>query len=121
MVTSKTIYTFKLSREQGHVLLTAQEYPWSVLQVVQTTPETFDKDLTKCKKEWGGTIAIHDTDRTFFVIHLCSGDQGGKYPERHIVSDSMETIRLYLDSLRDAMAQAAVWYYTNVIMRARNL
>ena len=42
MITSKTIHSFKLSVQEGHTVLATQEYPWSVLQVVPTTPEEFD-------------------------------------------------------------------------------
>ena len=116
MHTSGKIYSFVLSHESGHIALTAQEYPWSVLQVVPATPETFDAVYAKCKAR-GGYVAIHDTDRTFCIIHLCSGDQDGKYPDRHITVDGQDTARKYLDALKDCMAQAAVWYYTNVVRR----
>ena len=45
MITSKTIYSFLLSEQEGQILLTAQEYPWSVLQVVPTTPADFERTL----------------------------------------------------------------------------
>lgn len=47
------------------VLLTAKEWPYSVLQVVPATPETFDEVVEKCKKR--GMTAKHDTDR--FSLH----------------------------------------------------
>ena len=34
MKTSRTIHSFLLSQQKGQTLLTAQEYPWSVLQVI---------------------------------------------------------------------------------------
>lgn len=120
MYTSKNVYSFELSREQGHTVLTAREYPWSVLQVVPATPDTFDEVLAKCQAR-GGNVAVHDTDRTFCVIHLCSGDQDGKYPDRHIEIDGRTSARRYLDALKDCMAQAAVWYHTNVAMAHRGL
>lgn len=116
MHTSKTIYTFDLHRHKpGQITLTAREYPWSVLQVVTCTPATFAAVFAKCEAR-GGYIATHDRDRSFCIIHLCSGDQDGKYPARHIEVDGHTTARRYLDALKDCMAQAAVWYYTNIII-----
>lgn len=43
MKKSKVIYNFTISQQQGKILLTAQEYPWSVLQVITFEPEYFDK------------------------------------------------------------------------------
>ena len=34
-------HTFTMTKEDGHTLLTSQEYPWCVLQVVPTTPDTY--------------------------------------------------------------------------------
>ena len=82
MITSKTVHSFKLSQQQGHTLLTAQEYPWSVLQVVPTTPAEFESTMAILKER--GMVAHHDTDRTFFIIHLTSGDHDGQHPERYI-------------------------------------
>lgn len=114
MITSKNIYTFELSTVEGNILLTTQEYPWSVLQVIPTTAEEFDTTMKKLKTR--GFVAVHDTDRTFCIIHLCSGSQGGKYPEREvpITAQNYEEV---LQDIREAMAQAAVWYYTNVVKR----
>lgn len=50
METSRTIHSFKVSVQNGQTLLTAQEYPWSVLQVVPTTAEDFDKTVEKLKE-----------------------------------------------------------------------
>lgn len=110
---SKNVYSFTLSIEQGYTILTAGEYPWTVLQVVPATPDTFDDVVEKCETQ--GFVAIHNTDRTFCIIQLSSGDQGGKYPERHIEICGQESARRYLDGVKDSMAQAAVWYYTNVV------
>lgn len=115
MITSEHIFSFKMSECEGQILLTAQEWPWSVLQVVPATPENFDNVVAACEKR--GFVAQHDTDRTFCIIHLCSGDQNGKYPERHISINSQTLAQKYIAALKDAMAQAAVWYYTNVIAK----
>lgn len=112
MHTSKNVYSFELSHKEGHIIITAQQWPWSVLQVVPATPDTFDAVVAKCGE--CGFVAKHDTDRTFCIIHLCSGDQGGLYPEKHIEVYSQEDARKYLDSLKDCMAQAAVWYHANI-------
>ena len=80
MITSKTVYSFQLSQQEGHTLLTAH----------------------------------HDTDRTFCIIHLSSGDHDGQHPEQHITI-TQDNYMQFINDLKDTMAQAAVWYKTNVI------
>ena len=82
--------------------------------MIPTTPADFERTVAALKQR--GMVAHHDTDRSFCIIHLCSGDQDGKYPVRHIEVDGHTTARRYLDALKDCMAQAAVWYYTNIII-----
>ncbi len=115
MITSKEIHTFKLSVMEGHTVIMLQKSPWSVLQVVPATPETFDEVVAKCKKH--GIVAVHGTDRTFCIIHIGSGDHDGKRPEHHVTVNA-SNYKEYLDELKDVMGQAAVWYYTNVIAAA---
>ena len=112
MKTSKTIHSFLLSKQEGQTLLTAQERPWSVLQVIPTTPADFIRTVEVLEER--GMVAYHDTDRTFCIIHLASGDHDGKHPERHIAitQDNYEQI---IEDLKNVMAQAAVWYKTNII------
>lgn len=110
MSENKPIRNFKATTAYGYTLLTAQEHPWSVLQVVPTTPDNFDEVFEKLKKR-GGYVAIDEPNRTFCIIHLCSGDQGGKYPERHIVINNVEK---YFAELRDTMAQGVAWYRKNI-------
>ena len=112
MITSKTVHYFQLCQQEGHTLLTAQEYPWSVLQVVPTTPAEFESTMAILKER--GMVAHHDTDRTFFIIHLSSGDHDGQHPERHITI-TQDNHMLFINDLKDTMAQAAVWYKTNVV------
>lgn len=112
MITSKTVRSFQLSQQQGHTLLTAQEYPWSVLQVVPTTPADFESTMAILKER--GMVAHHDTDRTFCIIHLSSGNHDGQHPERHITI-TQDNHMQFINDLKDTMAQAAVWYKTNVI------
>lgn len=50
MKTSSTIHSFLLSEQEGYTLLTAQEYPWSVLQVIPTTPADFDRIVAALKE-----------------------------------------------------------------------
>ena len=116
MKTSRTIHSFLLSEQEGQTLLTAQEYPWSVLQVIPTTPADFDRTVTTLKKR--GMVAHHDIDRTFCIIHLASGDHDGKHPERHI-SVTQDNHKSIIEELEDTMAQAAVWYESNVIQRLK--
>ncbi len=116
MTTSNTIYSFTISKQEGHTILTANEYPWSVLQVVPTTEADFDHTKKVLLKR--GLVAHHDTDRTFFIIHLTSGDHDGQHPERHlqITQANCESV---LDAIEAAMAQAAVWYKVNIIDRVK--
>lgn len=117
MITSKKVHSFLLSEQKGYIILTTREYPWSVLQVIPATPDNFEQVVATCKKQ--GMVAIHDTDRTFCIIHLASGDHDGKHPERFIHLDQCN-YKQFLEDLKDAMAQAAVWYETNIIERAKN-
>lgn len=112
MKTSNKIHFFLLSKQEGNILLTTKDYPWSVLQVIPTTPEDFDRTVAKLKER--GMVATHDTDRTFCIIHLASGNHDGQHPERHIAvtQDNHEQI---IEELKDVMTQAAVWYKTNVL------
>lgn len=112
MKASRTIHSFLLSQQEGQTLLTAQEYPWSVLQVIPTTPADFDRILAVLKVR--GLVAHHDTDRTFCIIHLASGDHDGQHPERHIAITQDNHMQI-IEELKDTMAQAAVWYKTNII------
>ena len=118
MKTSSTIHSFLLSEQEGQTLLTAQERPWSVLQVIPTTPADFDRILAVLKVR--GLVAHHDTDRTFCIIHLASGDHDGKHPERHIAI-TQDNHKQIIEELKDTMAQAAVWYKTNIIDQLKNV
>ena len=112
MKASRTIHSFLLSEQEGQTLLTAQEYPWSVLQVIPTTPADFDRIVAALKER--GMVAHHETDRTFCIIHLASGDHDGQHPERHIAI-TQDNHKQLVEDLKDTMAQAAVWYKTNII------
>ena len=112
MKASRTIHSFLLSQQEGQTLLTAQEYPWSVLQVIPTTPESFDRTVAALKQR--GMVAHHDIDRTFCIIHLTSGDHDGKHPARHFAITQNNHMQI-IEDLKDTMAQAAVWYKTNII------
>ena len=112
MKASKTIRTFLLSEQEGQTLLTAQEYPWSVLQVIPTTPAYFDRTVATLRER--GMVACHETDRTFCIIHLASGDHDCKHPERHIAITQDNHMQI-IEELKDTMAQAVVWYKTNII------
>ena len=112
MKASRTIHSFLLSEQEGQTLLTAQEYPWSVLQVIPTTPADFCRTVAALKER--GMVASHDTDRTFCIIHLASGDYDGQHPERHIAV-TQDNYKQIVEELKDTMAQAVVWYKTNII------
>lgn len=111
MIESKTIYTFIPKRHDDTLLLMSQSWPWSVLQVVPTTPETFDEIVEKCLKR--GMVGRHDTDRTFCIIRTAGGNLDGTRPECTVVVNTQQEAREYLDAIRDEMAQAAVWYHAN--------
>ena len=112
MKASRTIHSFLLSQQEGQTLLTAQERPWSVLQVIPTTPTDFDRIVAVLKQR--GMVDHNDTDRTFCIIHLASGDHDGQHPERHIAI-TQDNYKQIIEELKDTMAQAAVWYETNII------
>lgn len=61
-----------------------------------------------------------DTTKTKngFCHHVFASG-GGKYPDKHIYTDTPVAIDKYLEALKDAMAQAVVWYYTNIIERVK--
>ena len=117
MKTSKTIHSFLLSEQEGQTLLTAQESPWSVLQVIPTTPADFDRTVAVLQQR--GMVAHHDTDRTFCIIHLASGDHDGQHPERHIAVTQDNHMQI-VEDLKDTMTQAAAWYKTNMIDPTEN-
>ena len=117
MKTSSTIHSFLLRLQEGQTLLAAQEYPWSVLQVIPTTPADFDRIVAALRER--GMVAHHDTDRTFCIIHLSSGDHDGKHPERHITI-TQDNYKQIIEDLKDTMTQAAVWYETNIIENFKN-
>lgn len=117
MKAAKTIHTFLLSEQEGQTILTAQEYPWSVLQVIPTTPEDFDRTVATLKER--GMVAHHDTDRTFCIIHLASGNHDVQHPERHIAV-TQDNHKRIIKELKDTMAQAAVWYKRNIIDPVNN-
>lgn len=117
---TKNIYSFKLEIEPKHgfISLTAQEWPWCVYQVFPVTPsDTFEEVVEEVKKA-KGVVAVCDADHSFVLGFVCAGDQDGKYPERHVEVCGQESARRYLDATDDCDAQAAVWYHTNVVMRA---
>lgn len=112
MKTSNKVHSFLLGKQEGQTILTARDYPWSVLQVIPTTPDKFSQVVEKLKKR--GFVATHDTDRTFCIIHLASGDHDGQHPERHIAV-TQGNYKQIIEELKDTMVQAAVWYETNII------
>lgn len=45
---SERIFNFEMEERDGKVLLTTKEWPYSVLQVVPTTPETYNEVVEGC-------------------------------------------------------------------------
>ncbi len=114
MVTSKTVYTYKIMQRDGVTLLEAQQWPWTVVQIVPVPDGGLDSVLAKLEAGMAGPVVQHDHDKSFVVIMICAGDQGGKYPERHLELTQDNHMEHY-NAILDTMAQAAVWYKTNVI------
>ena len=112
MKASKTSHSFLLTKQEWQTILMAQEYPWSVLQVIPTTPADFDRTVAALKER--GMVEYHDTDRTFCIIHLASGDHDGQHPERHIAV-TQDNHKQIVEDLKDTMAQAVAWYKRNII------
>lgn len=75
-------HTFTLTEQDGHTLLTSQEYPWCVLQVVPTTLDTYLHTYSQLLHR--GYIAQHPVCRQFLIIHLACGNHDGQHPEREI-------------------------------------
>lgn len=113
MEKSKKVYSFRPFTLHGCTFLEAQEWPWTVAQIVPTTPDNRARVLAALK-DIHGTVAEHDSDKSFFVVQACSGDQDGKHPERHLYIDQAN-YKDFLAAMRDTLAQAAVWYETNII------
>ncbi len=119
MMTSKNIYTYKMMQQAGTTLLEAQQWPWTVVQIIPVPAGQLDTVLAKLKDGMAGPVVQHDKDKSFVVIMLCAGDQGGKYPERHLELTQDNHMEHY-NAIIDTMAQAAVWYKTNIIDSVKN-
>ncbi len=115
MITSKTAHTFKMhyNRDKGHVLLEAQEYPWTWCQVVHTTPENREQLRAEIAKHFE-PIAEHDTDKSFLVFQIAGGNYDGQHPERFVEINQNNHSQVF-HAIVDTVAQAAAWYYANVI------
>lgn len=118
MRASKTAYTFRLLPYSGATLLEAQEWPWTVAQIVPVTPADRAEVLAALRKTHG-VIVEHDRVKSFYVVHSCSGDQGGRYPERH-VTITQNNYHDFYNAMCDVLVQASVWYVANVIEARKN-
>jgi hypothetical protein len=118
MTTSEKIYTFAVRHEHGATLVEAQQWPWTVVQVISTTTANRDGNLDTLKQRHD-TFAVHDYDNSFVVVHVGGGTQGGRHPDRS-VDITQDNYRVVYQAICDQVAQAAVWYKTNVIDAAKN-
>ena len=84
--------------------------------MIPTTLADFDRTVAVLEQR--GFVAHHDIDRTFCIIHLTSGDHDGQHPERHIAITQNNYMQ-FIEELKNVMAQAAVWYESNVIQRLK--
>lgn len=100
-----TIHTFVQSTafdkdNNEVVLLTAQEFPWSVLQVVPTPVEKHDAIIEHLKAtHW---ISKVNGRKDFIILHAGSGGEGKK--NINITPDNQEEIDFLI---QDCMRQAA--------------
>lgn len=113
MTTSEKIYTFAVRHDHGATILEAQQWPWTVVQVIPTTPANRDGNLDKLKQRHD-TFAVHDFDNSFVVVHVGGGTQGGRHPDWY-VDITQDNYRAVYQAICDQVAQAAVWYKTNII------
>lgn len=108
MTTSTTRHNFIATtcfdKNQNEVLLlTAQEYPWSVCQIVPTPPDQHDAIIAKLRPtHW---IAIADGRKDFIVLHATSGGKG----EKHLEVTQANHLEV-AQAIQDTMAQAAAYY-----------
>ena len=104
----KTVITINMDKTSLREAMTR------IIEYITLTPpnpeELGDEELI----EHRGMVAHHDTERTFCIIHLASGDHDGRHPERHITI-TQNNYKQIIEELKDTMAQAAVWYETNII------
>lgn len=106
------VYNFKVSTTKDNggndvTLLTSQEYPWSVLQIVPIPEGKFEASIEILKKR--GMVAIPNGRDDFAVIHVGSGDVDGKHPERRVEVTQANHEQI-IENLKECMRQAAVWW-----------
>ena len=111
MTTSETIYQFEPRVVREKLLLFTRSWPWSVLQIVPTTPDSYEEVVARCRKR--GMVGLHGTDRTFCVIRTAGGDLGGKRPECNVEVFTQPDADRLLAAIADELAQAAVWFHAN--------
>ena len=111
MTASKTVYQFEPRVVREKLLLFTRSWPWSVLQIVPTTSESYDEVVARCRKR--GMVGLHDTDRTFCVIRTAGGDLGDKRPEYKVDVFTQPYADRQLAAIADELAQAAVWFHAN--------
>ena len=105
---TKTIHAFVQSTafdkdNNEVVLLTAQEFPWSVLQVVPTPVEKHDAIIENLKAtHWIGKV---NSRKDFIILHSGSGGEGEKHI--NITQENHEEISFLI---QDCMRQAAAWW-----------
>ena len=64
---SERIFNFEMEERDGKVLLTTKEWPYSVLQVVPTTPETYNEVVEGCSMVYW-CLRMLWRKRLFFII-----------------------------------------------------
>lgn len=116
MTSSEKICTFAVRREHGTILLEAQQWPWTVVQVIPTTPDN-RADIVARLRQRHDTFAVHDYDSSFVVVHVGGGTQGGRRPDWR-VDITQDNYRAVYQVICEQVAQAAVWAKTNIIDNA---
>lgn len=104
------IYTFEASTTKDRsgndvTLLTAQQYPWCVLQIVPIPEGKFESSIEILKQH--GYVGLANGRKDFAVIHTGSGDTDGRHPERH-VEVTPANYQQVLTDLKECMRQGAV-------------
>lgn len=104
---SDKLRAFTLKEIDGRTCLVEKQFPWALIQVVATNPSNYDKAVEAAGKKY--FVGQHEVRRDFLLIVVGMGDWDGKHPEHHI-DDAAKCI----DEVKDALAQAVVWYATNI-------
>lgn len=86
-------------------ILTAEQYPWSHLQVVTFPSEEYDESMEKLKKVYGTNIGQHPDRKDFAIIQA-----GGS---SRVVTITQENATQVAKDIRQCLDDAVVWWMEN--------